>query len=183
MFERILVPLDGSAQAARAVPIAARIAGYTHGSVILVSVVNYFILSQSPQTDRNNRTRIGDDLSMSEAKAYLDEMASSPELAHVKVEKAILSGPIASTLLSAATSYRADLIVLTCHIGVSSNGAQDFRLSSVAEKVVCWAKIPVLLLCENGHTPLWLYPKTDRKLIANLIPFPTLSDVFSYNVS
>ena len=55
MFERILVPLDGSAQAARAVPIAARIARYTHGSVILVSVVNYFILSQSPQTDLNER--------------------------------------------------------------------------------------------------------------------------------
>ncbi len=176
MFERILVPLDGSAQAARAVPVAARIAESNHGSVILVSVVNYFVLSQSPRTDRNNRTRIGDDLSMSEAEAYLDEIACSPELAHVTVEKAILSGPIASTLLSAATSYRADLIVLTCHIGVSSNGAQSFRLSSVAEKIVRWAKIPVLLLCENGSPPLWLYPRTDQRGSENLMPFSISAD-------
>ena len=116
---------------------------------------------------------------MRETEAYLDEMASSPELAHVKVEKAILSGPIASTLLSAATSYRADLIVLTCRMGVSSNGAHGFRLSSVAEKIVCWAKIPVLLLCENGSPPLWLYPRTDRRVGENLMLVPVLS----YNVS
>jgi nucleotide-binding universal stress UspA family protein len=171
MFERILVPLDGSAQAARAVPVAARIAGCTHGSVILVSVVNYFVLSQYPQTDRNNRTWIGDDLSMSEAQAYLDEVACSPALAHVTVEKAILSGPIASALLSAAASYQANLIMLISHMAVSSNGAHDLRLGSVAEKIVCRATIPVLLLREKGAPPLWFCPQMDRRASENLMPY------------
>lgn len=156
MFERILVPLDGSTRAARAVPAAARIAGTINGTVILVSVVNYFVLSPHPQMERNNTMWASDDISISQAEAYLDQMACSPELSHVKVEKAILSGPIASTLLAAATSYRADLIVLTSH---GRSGIMSKTLGSVAEKVVCWATIPVLLLRENSHLPVVPHPE------------------------
>src|SRR5215813_7914917 len=98
MFKRILIPLDGSAEAARAVPVGARIAGAVQGSVILVTIVNHFILMEQAFPYKN-RVRTGDDLSMSEAEAYLEEIACSPELAHVSVERVILSGPIASTLL------------------------------------------------------------------------------------
>jgi nucleotide-binding universal stress UspA family protein len=38
MFKRILVPLDGSTRAERALPVAARIARATSGSVVLVQV-------------------------------------------------------------------------------------------------------------------------------------------------
>ena len=154
MFERILVPLDDSTRASRAVPVAARIAGIADGTVILVSVVNHFVLSQHPVKDLNSRKWANDDLSISEAKAYLDKMACYPELAHVVVEKAILSGPVASTLLSAAASYRADLIVLTSH---GRSGIMSKTLGSVAEKVVSRATIPVLLLRENSRLPLVPY--------------------------
>lgn len=40
MFKRILVPLDGSARAERAIPVAARIARASGGSLILLRVVN-----------------------------------------------------------------------------------------------------------------------------------------------
>lgn len=156
MFERILVPLDGSTRAARAVPAAARIAGAIDGTVILVSVVNYFVLSPHPQTKRNSTMWASDDISISQAEAYLDQMACFPELLHVKVEKAILSGPIASTLLAAATSYRADLIVLTSH---GRSGIMSKTLGSVAEKVVCRATLPVLLLRENSHLPVVPHPE------------------------
>ena len=154
MFKRILVPLDSSARAARAGPVAARIAGAADGTVILVCVVNHFILSQHPQIDRNNRTWASDDISISEAEAYLAEMAHSPELSHVRVEKAILSGPVASTLLLAATSYGADMIVLTSH---GRSGIMSKTLGSVAEKVVCRAAIPVLLLREGNYLPVFPY--------------------------
>jgi nucleotide-binding universal stress UspA family protein len=154
MFERILVPLDGSTRAARAVPVAASIAGTSDGTVILVSVVNHFVLSPHPQMDRNNRTWARDDLSISEAEVCLDEMARSPELAYVTVEKAVLFGPVASTLLSAATSYRTGLIVLTSH---GRSGIMSKTLGSVAEKVVCRATIPVLLLREDSPLPLIPY--------------------------
>ena len=43
MFQRILVPLDGSTRAERAIPVAARIARASHGSVVLVRVVSTVI--------------------------------------------------------------------------------------------------------------------------------------------
>jgi nucleotide-binding universal stress UspA family protein len=40
MFQRILVPVDGSKRAERAIPVATRIARACGGTVILVRVVN-----------------------------------------------------------------------------------------------------------------------------------------------
>src|SRR5438270_651111 len=40
MFKRILVPLDGSVRAERALPIAARLARASGGSIVLVRVVS-----------------------------------------------------------------------------------------------------------------------------------------------
>ena len=40
MFKRILVPLDGSERAERALPIAARLARASGGTIILVRVVS-----------------------------------------------------------------------------------------------------------------------------------------------
>jgi nucleotide-binding universal stress UspA family protein len=41
MFRRILVPLDGSARAEQALPIAARLAQASGGSLLLLRVVPY----------------------------------------------------------------------------------------------------------------------------------------------
>ena len=40
MFKRILVPLDGSLRAERAIPVAARLAHTSGGSVVLLRVVS-----------------------------------------------------------------------------------------------------------------------------------------------
>ena len=188
MFERVLVPLDGPKRAARAVPIAARMASATDGTVILVSVVNHFVLLEYPERERDNRRWISDDLSMGEAEAYLEQVAHSPELAHVRVEKVILSGPIAFTLLSAATACRADLIVLTSRDGSKGkrqepppghNGdsyhrtlpkmSAGLRAGSVAEKVVSRARIPVLVLSENGEREvLYKHGCSDRGMLCCL---------------
>lgn len=154
MFKRILVPLDGSTRAARAVHVAARIAGTTHGTIILACVVNHFVLSPHPQVGQNRRIWANDDISISEADAYLNKIACALASSDVTVEKAILSGPVTSTLLSAATSYRADLIVLTSH---GRSGMMSKTLGSVAEAIVGRATIPVLLLRENSRLPLLPY--------------------------
>ena len=43
MFQRILVPLDGSLCAERAIPIAARLASASHCSILLVRVIDVFL--------------------------------------------------------------------------------------------------------------------------------------------
>ena len=54
MFQRILVPLDGSTRAERAIPVAARIARASRGSVILVRVVSTAIEFWPSMTDRKS---------------------------------------------------------------------------------------------------------------------------------
>jgi nucleotide-binding universal stress UspA family protein len=43
MFKRLLVPLDGSTRAERAIPVAARIARASGGAVVLARAVNVAI--------------------------------------------------------------------------------------------------------------------------------------------
>jgi nucleotide-binding universal stress UspA family protein len=47
MFKRILVPLDGSGRAERALPIAARLARAAGGSIVLVRVLTYLAKTSS----------------------------------------------------------------------------------------------------------------------------------------
>jgi nucleotide-binding universal stress UspA family protein len=186
MFQRILVPLDGSARAERALGIAARLARTTQGILILVRVVNHFVLMHYSQEEKNkqpiphtrskgnNRSRkissttdgfsskqplstyIDEELeeegvsTISKAEEYLQAIANSAELIGIGVETAILSGPIASTLLSAIISFHADLIVLCSH---GHSGVTSKLLGSVAEKLVCRSPIPILLLREGNLLP------------------------------
>ncbi len=146
MFKRIIVPLDGSIHAARAVPVAAWIAELTHGNIILVCIVNHFVLGQ-PATTSPSSMYDHDDFSIHEAEAYLEEVSHAPELAHLPVEKVILPGPVASTLLFVAHSSHADLIVLSSH---GRSGMQHKAFGSTSEKIVYRASIPVLILRENN---------------------------------
>jgi nucleotide-binding universal stress UspA family protein len=43
MFQRILVPLDGSLRAERAIPVAARLASASRSSIVLVRVIDVFL--------------------------------------------------------------------------------------------------------------------------------------------
>jgi nucleotide-binding universal stress UspA family protein len=146
MFQRILVPLDGSIQAARAVPVAAWIAELTHGNIILVCVVNHFVLGE-PATPSPNGMYDHDDFSINEAEAYLEEVSHAPELAHLPVERIILPGPVASTLLFAAHSSQADLMVISSH---GRSGMLHKAFGSTSEKIVYRASIPVLILRGNN---------------------------------
>jgi nucleotide-binding universal stress UspA family protein len=146
MFKRILVPLDGSVHAARAIPVAAWFAELTHGNIILVCVVNHFVLGESATT-APSRVYDHDDFSIREAETYLEEVAHAPELAHLPVEKIILPGPVASTLLFAAHSSHADLIVLSSH---GRSGMQHKAFGSTSEKIVYRASLPILLIRENN---------------------------------
>jgi nucleotide-binding universal stress UspA family protein len=146
MFQRIIVPLDGSIHAARAVPVAAWIAELTHGDIILVCVVNHFVLGQ-PATTPPSNLYDHDDFSIHEAEAYLEEISHAPELVHLPIEKMILSGPVASTLLFAAHSSHADLMVLSSH---GRSGIHHKAFGSISEKIVYRTSIPVLILRENN---------------------------------
>lgn len=151
MFTTILVPLDGSSRAETALPIAARIAHHTGATLVLVRVVA-FVSEYWPAV--MTTTPILEDAVMeedlSEATTYLERVASSPELADLRVQTTVLNGPIAPTILEATTASKSDLIVLCSH---GSTGMIRWVMGSVAEKIVRYASVPVLVLHEGATHP------------------------------
>lgn len=142
MFQRILVPLDGSARAEQAVAVAARLARVANGAVVLIEVANLH-LEYGPQIDAPGLAPIAVDRDYEDAVNYLKTITQRPELAGIATETEMLSGPIAETILSAAQRHGADVIVMSSH---GRTGFKRWALGSVAEQVTQHAKVPVLVL-------------------------------------
>lgn len=166
MFQRILVPLDGSARAERAIPVAARLAHASGGSVILVRVVNKssgFWPSVAERTTLARQVLAAD---LAEAERYLAGVATSPELEGIPTERVVQLGPTVSTILAVADDSQADLIVLCSH---GYTGIRRHIMGSIAEKLAREASVPVLVLREDGPVPGEAHPGATRPLRA-LVP-------------
>ncbi|MBV9615134.1 MAG: universal stress protein, partial [Ktedonobacteraceae bacterium] len=147
MFKRLLVTLDGSERAEKALPVAARIARGSGGSVILVQVVDFAAFSYAyfnltpPLVENHIET------SLNGARKYLTDVATSHIFTGVPTEVHLPFGSVTSQILSVADSSQADCIVLTSH---GYSGVTRWVLGSVAEYVIRHASLPVLLL-QEGH--------------------------------
>lgn len=147
MFKRILVPLDGSARAERALPVAARLARASSGTVILVRVVD-----TSPETfpsapAKPNLAQTVGPVDLDLAESYLEGVAKSGYLTDIPVKTVANAGLIAPTILSVAATRLADVIVMCSH---GLTGAKRWMMGSVSEKVAEYSDIPVLVLREGG---------------------------------
>ncbi len=170
MFERILVPLDGSPRAEQALPVATRIARASGGSVILLQVVSPPIdygggLTQTPlMTEQVIET----ELAM--ALGYLDRVARSKdhgrELAEIETMTEVKFGLPAQDILATAESWSVDLIVMCSH---GRTGFTRWVLGSVAQKIAHHCPVPVFVLREGKLLPLESPPDAARHLTA-LVP-------------
>jgi len=163
MYTRILVPLDGSTRAERAIRVAARIARTSGGAVILVRVVNVAIGFLSSLAGEAPVVQSVLDADQVVAEAYLAGIKQTPELADIATETRTLSGPVGPAILAVAKSSQADLMVLCSH---GYTGMTRWALGSVAEKVARYAQIPVLVLREAGPVPAGPHPDATRPLRA-----------------
>lgn len=141
-IQRIVVPLDGSTVAERALPTAAILAKELSVPLALVTVAESpeqsdTIPDEQPvisgNTDlRGERARIETRLSTTAAKLRHDAVAVTTE---------VRAGQPAVELIAAITS--GDVIVMTTHGG---GGAQRWYIGGVAEKLLRQAPVPVLLV-------------------------------------
>lgn len=163
MLKRILVPLDGSALAEQAIPIAGCIARATGGSVVLVQVIVplveygyglYQLQSPFPMTDKS----LYDDLA--EATHYLERMVASISLTGVETEVEVLYGSAAAMIFSAAQAKNIGLIVMCSH---GYSGLKRWVLGSVAQKIARHAPMPVLVLHQHTTT-IGPHPSLERPL-------------------
>ena len=146
MFQRILVPLDGSTRAESAVPVAARLAQASGGSVILLHVVVPPISSGKFHVPEAY-PKVGTDEELAEANEYLKTLAQSDKLNGITTEIQALVGAVAPTILSATQTLHADLIVLCSH---GFTGFKRWMLGSIAHKLVPHSPVPILVLRDGG---------------------------------
>jgi nucleotide-binding universal stress UspA family protein len=166
MFQRILVPLDGSTRAEQALPVAARLAHASNGTIVLLQVVNFpnqfaSYIGLEPLT---MQTVI--DTQLEEAKNYLENLTHSNDLSNVHTETAVLVGQPAVHILSVVDTHTIDLLVMSSH---GYTGMTRWVLGSVAEKVAHHSPVPVLLLREEKPLLAGLHPNGGSTLRA-LIP-------------
>ncbi len=166
MFQRILVPLDGSFRAEQALPVAARIARATGGSLLLVQVV-------SPPVDYSgglspvplmNEQEIESDIAA--VTNYLRAVITSQALAGIPTSIEVQFGFPAQQLIAAAESRGVDLIVVCSH---GRTGFTRWALGSVAYTLVHQSTVPVLVLRESEAASL--LPRSDKpRALRALVP-------------
>ncbi len=161
MFKRILVPLDGSNLAGRALPFAARIARATGSSIVLFGVATTPV-DYSPYTAPSkvySEEVIQE--KVRQVTMYLQDAANSPSLAGLTVEIHAAFDAIAPAIIVATQTYQADMVVLCSH---GYTGTKRWLLGSVAQKVARHCPVPVLVV--RSDSPMQTEDHGLRVLVA-----------------
>lgn len=150
MYQKILVPVDGSTTSDCALKEAIKLAQHHHAQLALVHVFediiywvdeSYINYAELQETMKTSGKRILD-----EAQALVREagLAAETKLVEAKNERT------ANVIVAEAERWQADLIVIGTH---GRTGFSRMVLGSVAEGVVRAAPMPVLLIrgSEGGY--------------------------------
>jgi nucleotide-binding universal stress UspA family protein len=149
-FGTILVPLDGSALAEQAMPLAGRLASATESSMLLVRVVGPI----SPPLTFPNGTapaEIYQAVFDAEKQAVQDYLAQQQQVMRkyeIPVQTLISYGVAELSLLDLMERPDIGLVVMTTH---GRTGLARFALGSVADRLARGGTKPVLLLRAFDH--------------------------------
>jgi nucleotide-binding universal stress UspA family protein len=132
VFNTLLVPLDGSDLAERALPYAVRFAAERGGRLVLMRAA----LAPPPSGRDWERQQVE---VMEEATAYLSDVAEKVTT-RVPVTTAPLYGHAADAILAAVEQFSVDSIVLATH---GRTGLAHLLHGSVAEAVLTRSPVPV----------------------------------------
>jgi len=170
MFERILIPLDGSARAELILGQVARILRRKDSEILLVRVVDLPEASRL-DTARTTAAEYVRGRERAQAHEYIHTLAGRLSDQGVRVRGFIAEGAAAPAVLEQAVREKATLIAMTTH---GRTGIPRWLVGSVAEKIVRTSPIPVLLVRSFRPTPLGdLQPATAEELPFRKILVPT----------
>jgi nucleotide-binding universal stress UspA family protein len=141
MYERLLVPLDGSQVAETILPFAAQIAGPVDAEVLLLRVME----PMSGASALASGGIVAPDvlvLEQLDAKRYLDEVAKQLTARGLRARTVVRLGSPAAEIADIAKAEKVDLIALTTH---GRTGIRRAVFGSVAQTVLRAAAVPVLM--------------------------------------
>ncbi len=152
MYERILLPLDGSEVSASALPTARNLALTCNAGLHLLQVL-------SPSDDLNlmRGAEFGtfsaeysqslldalDEAQETGATEYLSGVAAGLESDGVSVTTALEKGPVAEKIVEYAEAQQVDVIVMSTH---GRGGVRRFLVGSVTDRVIRSTGLPVLVV-------------------------------------
>ena len=149
MYQRILVPYDGSATSSRGLDEAIRLASLTGASIRLLHMIDVLLFATGFES---GAVYVGEVIPyMRQAgEAILQEGQSRVARAGVKVETTLVDS-ITTRLCDAVNeqvdTWGADLVVIGTH---GRRGVGRLLLGSDAERIVRTARVPVLLIRAAG---------------------------------
>ncbi len=145
MYERILVPFDGSATSSEALTEAVRIARFCSSRLRLIHVVDPLLYITGLEVGGVYMNEIVPGL-LAAAEELLSKARESIEAQGVSVETEVLQSAgerVARIITEQATEWNADLIVIGTH---GRRGVDRVIMGSDAELVARTATVPVLLV-------------------------------------
>jgi nucleotide-binding universal stress UspA family protein len=149
MIQKILVPLDGSDLARKALPYAEELAHRFEAELILVRViqampvvVEYGVPVYEPDLAQLQQ----------EAELYLDGLKGELRQLQIPAQTIVLADqPVPEAIINLASEKAADLIVMSTH---GRSGLSRWVFGSVANKVLQRAACPVYLVRAHNHEKL-----------------------------
>ena len=147
MYERILVPVDGSPTSELGLTEACKLAKLTGARLLLLHAVDLAAVMITPEAAAISGKLFD---SMHDAgEEVLAKAKATVQRADLPVETALVdttSGRVCDLVVERAKKWRADLIVIGTH---GRRGVGRLLLGSDAEQIVRTAAVPVLLV--RGH--------------------------------
>ncbi|MDL5361439.1 universal stress protein [Halalkalicoccus sp. NIPERK01] len=138
MYDRILVPTDGSAGVERAIEQAVALASVHGATIHAVFVVNTASFASLPMETSWEGVS---DMLREDGEEALERVREIAEGRDVPVETALIEGTPSKEVVRYAEEEGCDLIVMGTH---GRGGIDRLLLGSVAERVVRGSPVPVL---------------------------------------
>jgi nucleotide-binding universal stress UspA family protein len=145
MYKKILVPLDGSELAKKALEEAEKLAKCFNAEIILFQVVQFMPIYGSPELVT---PLIVDEKQKAFAEKYLAELVEHLKKKGLKASAIVKTGQqVPAEIIDFAEENGADLVVMCTH---GRSGISRWLLGSVALRVLTRAETPVLLIRSKG---------------------------------
>jgi nucleotide-binding universal stress UspA family protein len=141
LYRKILVPLDGSKTAQGVLPHAKALAYSEGAEIILLNVAANPALEFAFSDPSIAAKSIAEQ--EEQGKNYIKGIESQLKSAGFKVSTLLREGAAADVILKVAEEMQVDVITMSTH---GRSGAARWLMGSVADRVVRYAKSPVMLI-------------------------------------
>jgi len=149
MFERILVPLDGSKVGEAAIPVIKQLltkrASGSKVDIHLLAVItllrHWVVVGEASAPVSYTEEELA--LIKDRVENYLETAGESITGSGVTIKKLVTSGNAAEEILKAAGEFDVDLIAMSTH---GRSGLRRMAFGSITDKVLRGANVPVLMV-------------------------------------